>query len=245
MSETLAPPFEAPVAQQGLLSRAVGVITSPRRTYAGIVARPRAFGALALIIALTAGANLVFYNTGVGQDALLDQQIRTIESFGRQVDDAMYANLEKQAPFAGYITAGSIVVASPLVMLVFAGIAFVVFNAILGGTSTFKQTFAVVVHSGFVGTLAQFLVLPLNYVRESISSPANLGVFLPFLDENSFAARFLGGTDLVVIWGLANLAIGLGVLYKRRTGPIAIGLLIVYFVIVLVVAAVRSALSGA
>ena len=192
MSETLAPPVEAPAAQQGLLSRAVGVITSPRRTYAGIVARPRIFGALVLIIALTAGANLVFYNTRVGQDALLDQQIRTIESFGRQVDDAMYANLERQAPFAGYITAGSIVVASPLVMLVFAGIAFVVFNAILGGTSTFKQTFAVVVHSGFVGTLAQFFVLPLDYVRETMSSPANLGVFLPFLDENSFAARLLG-----------------------------------------------------
>ena len=122
MSETLAPPVEAP-AQQGLLSRAVGVITSPRRTYAGIVARPRVFGALVLIIALTAGANLVFYNTRVGQDALLDQQIRTIESFGRQVDDAMYANLEKQAPFAGYITAGSIIVAWPLVMLLFAGIA--------------------------------------------------------------------------------------------------------------------------
>jgi hypothetical protein len=44
---------------------------------------------------------------------------------------------------------------------------------------------------------------------------------------------------------LVNLGIGLGVLYKRRTGPIATGLLIVYLVIVLVVAAVRSALSGA
>jgi Yip1-like protein len=245
MSDTLAPPVEAPATQQGLLGRAVGVITSPRRAYAGIVARPRILGALGLIVALTASANLVFYNTRVGQDALLDQQIRTVESFGRQVDDTMYANLERQAPFAGYITAASIIVVSPLVMLLVAGLAFVVFNAILGAASTFKQTLAVVVHSGFVGTLAQFFVLPLNYVRESISSPANLGVFLPFLDENSFAARFLGSVDLVLIWGLVNLAIGLGVLYKRRTGPIATGLLIVYLVIVLVVAAVRSALSGA
>src|SRR4029453_11310808 len=117
MSETLARPVEAPAAQQGLLSRAVGVITSPRCTYAGIVARPRVFGALVVIIALTAGGNLVFYNTRVGQEALLDQQIRTIESFGRQVDDTMYANLERQAPFAGYITAASIVVFSPLMML--------------------------------------------------------------------------------------------------------------------------------
>src|SRR5262245_34074475 len=245
MSETLTPPVEAPATDQGLLSRAVGVIVSPRRTYAGIVARPRVLGALVLIIALTACANLVFFSTRVGQDALMDQQIRTVESFGGQVNDATYATLERQAPFAGYITAASIIVASPLVMLLFAGIAFVVFNAILGGTSTFKQTLAVVVHSGFVGTLAQFFVLPLNYIRESISSPANLGLFLPFLDENTFLARFLGSVDLIYIWGLVNLAIGLGVLYKRRTGSIVTGLLIVYFVIALVVAAVRSALSGA
>jgi hypothetical protein len=245
MSETLAPPVEAPATHQGLLSRAVGVIISPRRTYAGIVARPRIVGALVLIVALTAGANLVFFSTRVGQDALMDQQIRTVESFGGQVNDAMYERLEKQAPLAGYITAGSIIVASPLVTLLFAGIAFVFFNAILGGTSTFRQTFAVVVHSGFVGTLAQFFVLPLNYVRESISSPTSLAVFLPFLEENTFAARFLGSIDLVYIWGLVNLAIGLGVLYKRRTGSIVTGLLIVYFVIALVVAAVRSALSGA
>lgn len=245
MPETLAPPAEVTATHQGLLSRAIGVILSPRRTYADIVARPRVLGALLLIIALTAGANMVFYNTRVGQDALLDQQIRTIESFGGQVNDVMYDRLEKQAPFAAYFTAGSIIVFTPLVMLLFAGIAFVFFNAILGGSSTFKQILAVVVHSSFVTTLAQFFVLPLNYIRESISSPTTLGVFLPFLDENSFAARLLGSIDLIFIWGLVNLAIGLGVLYKRRTGPIATVLLIVYLVIVLVVAVVRSALSGA
>ena len=127
-----------------------------------------------------------------------------------------------------------------------AGIAFVVFNAILGGTSTFKQTFAVVVHSGFVGTLAQFFVLPLNYVREATSSPANLGVFLPFLDENSFAARFLGGTDLVTYLGVDRIwRLGSGFFTSGGPDSIVTGLLIVYFVIVLVVAAVRSALSGA
>ena len=38
----------------------------------------------------------------------------------------------------------------PLVALVIAGIAFAVFNAVLGGDATFKQVYAVVVHSGVV-----------------------------------------------------------------------------------------------
>jgi len=68
-------------------------------------------------------------------------------------------------------------------------------------------------------------------------------VFLPFLEENSFLARLLGSIDLFQIWGTLSLAIGLGVLYKRRTSPIAWTMLLVYFVIVAAVAAIRSALS--
>ena len=59
------------------------------------------------------------------------------------------------------------------------------------------------------------------------------------------SARFLGAIDLFLLWWVVNLAIGLGVLYKRRTGPIATGMLITFVAIALVVAAVRAALSGA
>jgi hypothetical protein len=41
-----------------------------------------------------------------------------------------------------------------------------------------------------------------------------------------------------------TLSIGLGVLYKRRTGPIATGMLTFYAMIVLAVAAIRSAFSS-
>jgi len=70
-------------------------------------------------------------------------------------------------------------------------------------------------------------------------------VFLPFLEENSFPARLLGSIDLFVIWWAINVAIGFGVLYRKRTGPIAATLLVVYFAIGLVIAAVKTALAGA
>ena len=59
-------------------------------------------------------------------------------------------------------------------------------------------------------------------------------MFLPFLDETRFSARLLGSIDLFCIWWMVSLAIGLGVLYKRRTAPIATTLLVVYAVIALV-----------
>jgi hypothetical protein len=93
--------------------------------------------------------------------------------------------------------------------------------------------------------LQQFFVVPLNYARQSMSSPTNLAVFFPFLDERSFPAMLLGGLDLFFIWLIVNLAIGIGVLYKKRTTPIAMTMLGIYVSLVLVVAGVRSAFSGA
>jgi hypothetical protein len=77
-----------------------------------------------------------------------------------------------------------------------------------------------------------------------LSSATNLGVFLPFLDDASFLARLLGSIDLIYIWWIVSLSIGLGVLYRKRTGPIAISLLLLYVAIGVVIAAIKTARSG-
>jgi hypothetical protein len=129
--------------------------------------------------------------------------------------------------------------------LIVAGLAFAVFNAMLGGDGTFKQVFSIVAHSGAVMVVQGAFTLPLDYMRETLTSPTNLSVFLPFLEEKSFAARMLGSIDLFLIWWMVSLSIGLGVLYKKRTGPIAISVLTFYVAIALIIAAVKSAVSGA
>ena len=50
--------------------------------------------------------------------------------------------------------------------------------------------------------------------------------------------------DLFVVWWVFVLAVGIGVLYRRRTQPIAMGLFGTYAVIALAVAAVMSRLGG-
>jgi hypothetical protein len=73
----------------------------------------------------------------------------------------------------------------------------------------------------------------------------NLAVFAPFLDEQSFAARALGSVDLFILWWTVSLAIGLGVLYKKRTAPIATTLIVIYVVIGVTIAAIKTAVAGA
>ena len=149
------------------------------------------------------------------------------------------------AAYGGYFTAASQIVVFPSSTLVIAGVAFAIFNGGLGADATFRQVFAVVAFSSVVTGLRTLFSTPLNYARESMSSPTNLAAALPFFEDNTFGARLLGSIDLFLIWWIVSLAIGLGVLYKRRTAPIATTMLVVYGAIALTIAAVRSMLAGA
>ncbi len=227
-----------------LLSRIVGVWFSPRATYADVAARPRWLGVLLIVALLTGGGAFAFMSTDVGKQAWLDAAVRQQEAFGRTVTDAQYDRLQQIAPYARYFGAVTVLVL-PIICVMAAAVLLGVFTALLGGDATFKQVFGIVAHSTALLPIAQVIGLPIAYARESLSSATNLAIFFPFLDDNSFAARFLGTVDLVYVWWVVSLAIGLGVLYKRRTAPIATSLLVVYAVIALIVAAIRTAASGA
>jgi uncharacterized membrane protein len=233
------------VPSKGLGARAFGVLFSPRATYAAIAARPQALGALLSVVVIVSGATAMFLSTEVGQNAYIDQALSSMEGFGRQVNDQQMNGIERMAPYAAYITGGAQLVFIPIVAVIISGLALAVFNAILGGEATFKQTFAVVLHSYFIVALGVLFSTPLFYLRESMASATSMSIFFPMVDEATFLGRLMGSIDLFRIWWIVSLSIGLGVLYKRRTGAIAWSLLGLYLILVLIFAGVRTALSGA
>ncbi|HTI38393.1 MAG TPA: YIP1 family protein [Vicinamibacterales bacterium] len=239
MTSLSVEPGAAP-APMSLPARFFGIITSPRDTFASVAAHPKWLGMMLLCIGAAAVLIAGFLFTQVGQDAWLD----TVTT-GRQLNDQQLQTFERIAPYAGYFALGQTLVIFPLVLAAISGILFAVFNAALGGQASFKQVFAVVVHAGPVGVIGQLFSMPLNYYRGTLTSAANLGSLLPMLGEQSFASHFLGAIDVFLVWQLIVLAIGLGVLYKRRTQPIAISLLSVYAVIAVIVAVFKSRAGGA
>jgi len=242
--DAIAPATLATTAPKGFLGRVIGVLLSPRATYADVAARPRWLGVLVLVALLSACGVAILFSTEVGQRALLDQQVRTMESFGVKMNDAAYDRLERGVGRAPYYAAAGQLVTLPLMALIISGIAIGVFNAAMGEDARFKQVFSIVAHSGVIIALQQLFVLPLDYMRETMSSPTTLAVFLPMLDENSFLAHLLGAVDLFVIWWAVSLSIGLGVLYRRRTAPIATTIILIYVTIGLIIAGIKSALGA-
>ena len=243
MSNTTVQSGSSPAAQS-VVARFFGIITSPRATFESVVATPKWLGMLVLTTVIIAAGSALPLTTEGGRDALLEQQVRAMEGFGMQVNDQMYQQLQKRTGIAPYTTAGSVVLMGPIIAAVLAGILFAVFNAAMGGNATFKQVYAVVVHAGVIQALAQLFLGPFNYFRQSMSSATNLSALLPMLPDGSFAARLASMVDLFMIWWVVALAIGLAVLYRRRTQPIAMSLFGVYAVIALSAAAIMSRFGG-
>ncbi len=265
--ETVRTDRPGAAGSSGLMARAVGMIVRPRPTLGMVVARPRWVGMLALTVAIATGCAAAFLVTESGQTALLDQQVRTLESFGQAVDDAAYERMETWnadcQPIIGrwdrqctaavasqgtgalltvsQVLAGLPFIAIPALSLVVTVLLVWTFGA---GPGRFRTVFAVVVHAGAILALQQLVVTPLNYARESISSATNLAVLLPMLDEGSMPARFLGMIDLFIAWWIVALAVGISLVYERRAVRVATGLFAVYVGVALVLAVVMVVAGG-
>jgi Yip1 domain len=243
MSNTTTATGASP-APLGLVARFIGVITSPRETFEAVVAHPRWLGMMAITVAIIAICSALPMTTEAGKEATLRTSVEQMESWGMTVSDQMYEQMRGRMWFAPYQTAIAVLIISPIFTLLIAGILFVVFNVAMGGGASFKQLMSVLVHAGVITALQQLFTGPVNYFRGAVTSATNLAVLLPMVDPKSFMGRVLAMTDVFLIWYVVVLAIGLGVLYRRKTQPIAITLFGIYAVIVLGFAAVMSRLGG-
>lgn len=235
------------VPTKGVLSRAVGVIFSPGATFQDVVRSPRPAGILLLVCLVMGLATGVPQFTERGRQASLDMQVQQIERFtGQPVTPEAYAAMERRAQYGGYIAIGSMFVVLPVFCLLFAGLYWVVFNAILGGTASFKQVLGIITHSQVIAALGAVISAPIQYMQgtQTAAGPFNLGALAPMLEPGSVLATVLGALSVFSIWQTIVSAVGLGVLYKRRAGTIAVALLVFYVLIVAVFAVGLSKLFG-
>jgi hypothetical protein len=232
-----------------LPARLIGVILSPRDTYADVAAHPRVLGALLVTTVLAAGVTYWFQGTEIGQQAVIaqiDQTLETVESLTGQstmTDEQYEQMIEQQIGRAPLQSAATILVASPVTVVILAAILLGVFNGILGGAGRFKQVLAVVVHSSVIWTLAALFGVAMAFLGAELGSASKLSIFAPML-ESGFVFRLLSFVDLFWLWGLVSLATGLAVLYRRQTGSIATAFVGIYLLCGIAWAALRSAFGG-
>lgn len=220
------------------------MILRPRSTLAALVQQPHCLDTWILILVVVAACGAGLLATEVGQQALVDERVRVIETFGGRVNDAEYAALLAKPPRWVYLASGGRLLLMPVVTVLVAAVCWLVARAD-GAPATFKQALAVVVHASIVLAIGQVVATPLNYIRESLTSPLNLAAVLPLMEAGTTPARFFGAMDVFALWWMALIAIGLAALTRRRVRRYAGSLAAVYVGFAAIMAAVIAAVGGA
>jgi len=225
------------------MRRVIGVLWHPRRTMTEVVARPTFAAAWVLLLAVLAVCAFALLSTTVGRQALVDERVRVVEALGGRVDDAAYAALQAHPPLLVYLTSGGRLLLTPgITLLVAAGLT--TLAALDGVKVRYGVALAITVYASLVLALQQVVVTPLHFIRESLTSPTNIGGLLPVLDEGSLPARWLGSIDVFGLWWVWLLAIGLAAATGRPARRYAARLLMAYIGIAALVAAVFAVLGA-
>jgi hypothetical protein len=230
----------------GLLSRAVGVVVSPGETFKAVVVHPRPAGILLLVCVVMGVALGLPQFTEAGRQAALDAQVEQMERFTGPLPADAYNAMEARSQYNGYLTVVSMFVFLPIMTMLFGALYWFFFNVILGGTATYKQVLGVVAHAGVITALGAAVGAPIQYLQGTYSNagPFNLGALVPMVESGTFISNFLGAISFFQLWQFVVTAIGLGVLYRRKAGNIAIGLILAFLVVVAVFTVVTSSFAS-
>lgn len=208
------------------------MLTRPRATLAAAAADAHWVGILTLSTIAAAAASVVFYATEVGRLALVDRFERTAAAFGREVDDAAYAELQALGEYSEIYGLGSAVAGVALLTVAVAVLVFVVLPR-RDGKPTFHQVMAVAAHASVILALRFVLAAPVGYVRETAAGATSVGVWMPLFGATSIASRFFGMLDLAILWWAVVVALGFAMLYDRPARRLALAFVSAYVAVAL------------
>jgi hypothetical protein len=220
------------------------MVIRPRTTLAELTARPAWAGPWLLILIIWAVCGAWLLSTEVGQQALVDERVRVIETFGGEVEDEEYEALQLHLPWWTYLTSGGRALLTPPATVLAAVALWLVARAD-GAAPTMRQALSIAIHASIVLLIGQLIATPLHYIRESLTSPLNLAAILPLMQEGTLPTRFFGTLDVFVLWWVWLLALALSAVTRRSVRRYAWPLAASYIGFAAIVSAIIAATGGA
>ncbi len=219
-------------------SRFAGIFFSPSGVFQDLARRPTWLAALLAVTLAVAALNTMVLWSSTGEKIVRQQMQEALEKSGRQIPPE---TMETQIKVYRYIGPASIIVVLPVVTLALAGLVYLIFSIGMGGEATYRQTFSAYAHAGLIGILGAAVATAMIFVKGDAKSSTSVTAFLPFLEEDSFVYRFCQGLDLFVLWQLAVLSIGMGILSRVSTRKAATVIFSSYLAIWLIITVIRQA----
>lgn len=227
-----ATPVEQP--KMGAFARVLTVFVSPGAVFTDIARKPTVVVALVVLTVIGTGASISsmrHVDVGATVREMLTKNPRT-EKMGDAAIDRMATRAEK----GKYVRASFSVVIIPAFMA-FVALVFFLGAKLLGSDIGYVPTLSVVAHAfvpaEVVGAVIGFVVLSRVGVVTGQAArglvKSNLGAFLPHTAP-WYLHALAAPLDVFTLWGLALVALGIGVVAKLSRSR-AIGLVVVVFLL--------------
>ena len=230
--------------EMGIVSRMIGALISPGRTFAAVNARvDHQDWYLPMIIIVVVGMISAYQLMPAAQTAgmeAIQEQLAQDESLTEEQRALALESAQKMMGL-GAVVFGSL--GSAVTIFIQALIFFVLANFVFGGDGTFKKTLAVVSYSSLVVIPAAIVTLLLAAAWDSASMQVGLGMLVPESMKGSFADHFLSMITVFAVWKYLLIAVGLGAVAGIRTKLAGMGVFGLWILYVLAAAFARSAVT--
>ena len=136
----------------------IGVLLSPKETFAAIASKPRWLGVMLVTMVMSSAAYYVILSSQDMQDAIVDQQVRGHGGARNRALTSRSPTSSGASATSPLATRSGIFVLGPLFGAAIAGIVTGIFSTLMGGNGTFKQVFAVMSHAGFIPAISALFI---------------------------------------------------------------------------------------
>ena len=175
-----------------------------------------------------------------------EKAVSVIENMDRLTDEQKVEQIAKieermDGPqITSWVSSG---LGGPITVLFMTLIALLVGNTFMGGSAKYGQLLNVTAWAFMINILETIVKIPLMLNKWTLEIYTGLGVF-GIGEKGSFINSLLAGVDIFAIWRIILIAIGMGIIYNKKTQPYAVGMLIAWFVLKIIGAGLSSFLGG-
>jgi len=229
-----------------ILSNIINVYTAPSKVFNAVKDFELKKALIPLLILAVIGV-LSFWAiqdlaTEVGYDAAIER-IENNSRISEEQKTEIYERIDKQMSgpqITGWIFS---FLGGPLTVFFMAIIALLVGNTIMGGSAKYGQLVNITAWVYMINILETIVKIPLMLNKWSLEVYTGLGV-LGIGEKGSFINSLFAGIDIFAIWRIGLIAIGMGIIYNKKTKPYLIAMLIAWLLLRLIGAGFSSFVGG-
>lgn len=199
-----------------------------------------------LIILAVVGIISFWAIQDLATEAGYDAAIERIESSSRIAVDQkeeIIAKMDERMSGPNYMGWIFSFLGNPIVVFFMALVALIVGNTFMGGSAKFGQLLNITAWAYMISILENIVKIPLMLNKWSLEVYTGLGV-LGIGEKGSFINSLFAGIDIFVIWRIVLIAIGMGIIYNKKTKPYIVAMLGAWFVLRLIGAGFSSFFGG-